>query len=155
MTTNSTNQPHRLHNAYDVQANWPFLKEAMDGLNDKARAGYTVEAFFAMLIKVVGLKDDGLLLMLKSKNGKPLGVGVSFSAMDFSGESCFYVWAAYSNSKCKTTLSELLEHTSEFARARGHKLIKMSTPRINPAADRLFVDTLGFTKAAVVYSKTI
>lgn len=148
----SSNKLVRLHSAYDIAQFWTFIKEAQVGLMRKARAKWDEEKFFNMLTRVTLKGDDGLVLMLTSKNDKPLGVGCAFVAEDFDGNECFYVWATYSNGKCHTCLSELLDACKQYARGIGQKVIKMASPRINGGARRLFCDELGFTRESIVYS---
>ncbi len=141
----------------EIFARWPFFLEGMLALGDprRANAKYTPENFFNMLIKVVQMGRAGLVAVLESKNGKPLGFGVGYTAVDFNEETCFYVREAYTNSKCTTTLNELLHYTESYARGLGHQCIKMSTPRINGAALRLFEEKLGFKRAHISFRKDL
>lgn len=150
----STNIVERLHTVEDVVKNWPFLLECMQGLNKKARADYTSESFFFTLIKAIQLGVHGLVVVLKNAEDIPLGFGCAFAATDFHGEQCFYVWATYSTGVCRTTLSELMEKCEEYARAIHFSVIKLSTPRINGAADRLF-EGLGFEQEFLTYKKIL
>lgn len=155
--TPSTNRVVRLLDAYAIAKHWPFLESAMLALNDprRAKAGYSPEQFFNMLVRVTLLGNDGLVCLLTSKNGKPLGFGCGFSGEDFNFARCFYVWQAYSNQKCSTALSELLSFCESYARTLGHDCVKTSTPRMSGAADRLFEDILGFKREFYTYSKSI
>jgi len=129
----------------------------MHQLNDqrRARANYTPESFFNMLTKVATMGEQGLICLLTSKNDKPLGFGVGFSAVDFNGDACFYVWAAYSNAKCKTTLNELLSACEMHAKTLEFNSVKMATPRITGAAFRLFEERLGFSREYITFKKNI
>lgn len=154
---NSTNLVVRLTSAYDIAENWDFLLLTMEELCDprRARAKYTAESWFNMLCRVTTLGADGLVCLLTSKNGKPLGFGCGFSAEDFDLNKCFYVWQAYSNGKCHTALSEMLGYCESYARTLGHKKVKTATPRLNGAADRLFTETLGFDREFFTYTKNL
>ena len=149
------NEILRLKSAFELVEHWDFLKEAMEGLNKKARGNYNAESFFCMLTKVVDKGEDGLVVILQNKNGKSLGFGCAFTATDFNGDDCFYVWAAYSSGKCFTTLTELQQYCEDHARKIDVRVIKTATPRRNLGADRLFCDTLGYKKEFVTYIKTI
>lgn len=157
MITFSTNEIVRITNAYSVIEHWPFFLEGMTQLNDprRARANYTPDKFFNMLSKVAELGDRGLLCLLTSKKGKPLGFGCAFAAMDFMGDECFYVWAAYSNSKCATALTELLDACENYAKFHGHTTLKTATPRITGAAYRLFEARLGFSREFITFRKDL
>jgi hypothetical protein len=145
----------RLHNAIDIVDNWDFLKESMEGLNKKARANYNDIKFFEMLCKVARMNKDGLIVILKSKNDKPLGFGCAFVATDFNGDDCFYVWAAYSTGKYHHCLTELQQACEDYARSIDQRVIKTATPRTNHAADRLFCDILGYRREFSTYRKDI
>jgi hypothetical protein len=151
----SANIVKRLANVFDIVEHWDFLKEAMEGLNKKARATYEPESFFYMLSKVASKGTDGLVVVLTSKNDKPLGFGCAFVATDFHGDDCFYVWAAFSTGKCRTTLTELQQACEDYARAIGQRVVKTATPRINHGADRLFCDILGYRREFTTYRKDI
>lgn len=155
--TPTTNQIVKLTNAYEIVENWKFLLSVMEELNDprRARAGYNAETWFNMLCRVACLGKHGLVCILTSKNGKPLGFGCGFSAEDFDMNRCFYVWQAYSNGKCHTALSEMLGYCESYARTLGHSKVKTATPRLNGAADRLFTETLGFDREFYTYTKTL
>lgn len=155
---NTTNRILRLTSAFDIVKHWGFFNEARLALNDpsKARESYTELEFFNMCTKATNLpNDDGFVVMLTSKNGKPLGCGVAFAAEDFNGKRCFYVWCTYTNGKCTTALQELLHHAERHARSLGYREIKMSTRRINGGAMRLFEDKLGFEREFVAFTKSI
>lgn len=152
MITESTNKLVRLHSAFDLAQHWPFIQESREGLVKKARARWTEEEYFNMLTRVTLMGDQGLVLLLTSKNDKPLGIGCAFVATDFDGNDCFYVWSVYSSGKCHTCLSELLNACKEYAKSVGSTVVKMATPRRNEAARRLFEDTLGFSREATIYS---
>jgi hypothetical protein len=149
---NSSNKIVRLFSAIDLARHWPFIQESREGLVKKARARWSEEEYFNMLTRVTNMGVDGLVLLLTSKNDKPLGIGCAFVGVDFDGNECFYVWATYSNGKCHTCLSELLNACKEYARSIGQKVIKMASPRINGAAKQLFCDTLGFRREAIIYT---
>lgn len=153
----STNRVVRLENAYQIVEHWGFLVYAMEQLNDprRANAGYTPESFFNTLLRVTSLNEDGLVCLLLSKNGKYLGFGCGFTATTFDFETCFYIWQAYSNSLCKTALSELLSHCERYAKNLGHTTVKASTPRTTGAANRFFEGILGFNLECFSYTKKI
>lgn len=153
----STNRLVRITNEHQLLEQWPFFLRGMHELNDprRARAGYSAESFFCELVKIVQLGRHGLVCVLTSKNGKPLGFGAGFTAEDFHGDQCFYVWQAYSNSKCRTALSELQSACDEYARAIGHKVVKTATPRLTQSAVRLFTDVLGYSQEFFTFKKTL
>ena len=153
----STNHCVRLNSAYEIVQHWPFLLEAMAALNAfrRANAGYTAETFFDMLVRVASMNQDGLILLLQSKNNKNLGMGCAFTAVDFCGDACFFVWGAYTTGKCPTALKELLENCETYARSIGQKKLKMSTPRNTGSAIRLFETKLGFSREATTFAKQL
>jgi hypothetical protein len=153
----TTNKVKVLTTVDEILEHWSFFYEAMVALNDpsKARANYTPEEFFNMLVKCTQLGREGLVLVLTSKNGKPLGCGCAFTGTDFCGETCFFVWAAYTTGRCTTALQELMSYAEDYARHIGHKNFRMSTPRINGAAFRLFEDKLGFRRDYITFKKSL
>lgn len=155
-TPYSSNRLVELKTVYDLVGHWNFLQEGMTALNDqkRARANYNAESFLTMLTKVT-LMPEGIVLLLTSKNGKPLGFGCAFSATDFNGDSCFYVWCVYSNGRCHTCLSELQSHCEDFARRFGHTNIKIATKRNTAAAIRLFEGTLGYAREFLTFCKKL
>jgi hypothetical protein len=155
--TQSGNKFIRFRTAYELVEHWKFFREACDGLNDPhgARRNYSIEYFFNMLTRVCLMEEKGLVLMLTSKNGKPLGCGVAFGAQNFDFENCFYVWATYTNGRCPTALKELLHYAEAYARHLGFDAIKMGTPRINGASFRVFENKLGFKRDFIAFTKSI
>lgn len=153
----SHNRFKRFTTAYELIDYWPFFAEACQGLNDPhgARRNYSEEYFFNMLTRVCLMEDRGLVLMLTSKNGKPLGCGVAYGATNFDFESCFYVWATYTNGRCPTALKELLQYAEAYARHLGYDAVKMGTPRINGASFRVFEQKLGFKRDFIAFTKPI
>lgn len=153
----SGNRYVRFRTAYQLVEKWDFFEEARKGLNNPhgARCNYTSEKFFNMMTRTTLMDEKGLVLMLTSKNGKPLGCGVAFAAQDFEGESCFYVWTCYTSGKCRSTLHDLLEYTSAYAKHLGFDAIKLATPRITGGAFRLFEDKLGFKRSFIAFTRKI
>ena len=143
--------------ADEILDHWAFFNEGRMALNDpsRARADYTPEGFFNMLVKVALMNTEGLILVLTDKNGNPLGFGCAFTGVDFQGDACFFVWECYSNSTCSTTTKELLNYTEEYAKSIGHNVIKLSTKRLTGAALRYFEGSLHFKREYIQFRKDI
>lgn len=153
----SSNKVVRFRNPLDVFRHWNFLNEAREALNDprRSRENYSELDFLNMVIRAVNMGELGFVVMLTSKNDKPLGFGVAFDAQDFNQQSCFYVWAVHTTGRCPTALRELLHAAEAHARILGHKSLKMASRRIGGGAFRLYEDHLGFRREFVAFTKEL
>jgi hypothetical protein len=141
----------------DLLEYWVFLKQGMVALNDPrgAKATYTDDTFLQLLLKVFGMDEAGLIVVLQSKNGKPLAFGICFEAVDIMEERCFFVWAAYTNGKYKGGLQELCKYAETYARKRGIRCLKAATKRICGANIRLFERGWKFRREFMTFRKDI
>lgn len=153
----SSNKVIRLTHPYEVLNHWPFFLEGMEALNSPtgAKGEYTPETFLQMLLKVIDKGDEGLVLLLTSKNDKPLGFGVCFVGEDILGDRCLFVWAGYTSGRYKGTMLEMCQYAEEYARAIGITVLRAASKRITGAAMRLFERAWGFKREFIHFRKDI
>ena len=137
---------------------WPFLLDGLKVL--RATIGgnqpdLTSEEFFKMLLMMALEKERGVILLLESKNGKPLGYIAIHDITGYFAAKRVNVYAIYSNSKCASTLSELNIAGRKWGKTNGYKYVQAASFRFTGAAQRLFERKLGLKQRFIVYESEV
>lgn len=138
---------------------WPFLIEGLSVLQDKHAGNnpdITADEFFRHLLHVLsGGVDYGIIMLLLSKNDKPLGyIVVNDNTYLFQTKTAV-VYAIYSNNKCPSTVHELVHDATLWGRPRGYKCVQATSYRLNGAALRWFERKLGFRRRCIVFEREV
>lgn len=145
-------------NPQQVLDNWAFFLEGLVELNNPqgARGDVHSEAFLKIALTIVdkGL-DFGLVAMLTSVNGKPLGFGMAYDNTEPFCQRSAIVYAVYSNKKCPSTTKELLYHAEIWATNNGFKNLHACSRRFSGAGFRLFESIWGFRRVCIVFNKDL
>lgn len=139
---------------------WPFYLEGLVSMNDPRRANMreTPDVFLKMMSRIVACSktDDGCLVVVRSKNGKPLGFGAAFNATgDFSRIKILFIYAVYSNGKNAKTVSDLMEWCEGFAKEHEYNALQAVTGRFSGAAFRWFEGKFGFRRKSLIFQKEL
>lgn len=141
-----------------IKDNWDFLLEGLESLNDPRRANMnvTTETFYKTVLKLTTLWPDGAALILRSKNGKPLGFcGAYNNTSHLDTEKILWIFICYSNGKCKTTVLEYMDYLFKFAKHFGYDKAQAASGRINGAAFYWYEKKLDFHRRYIVFEKSL
>jgi hypothetical protein len=148
----------RLTDPLEVLNHWEKLfLPGMLALNDPrgAKAEYTPESFYKLLQNVTGMRDKGLVLMMTSKNDKPLGFAIAFETLDWMGERCMYLVEIFNSGKYQNGAIDMITYVENYARGLGLKEVKAATRRINGGGLRLFERKWGFVREYLTFKKEL
>lgn len=113
------------------------------------------QADFAQTVLKIMNNPEGLVGILHSKNGKFLGYGLAYASTDPDGTRSMFVYYTYSNQKCATTVKELFEHCTRYARQMGIRQMSAVSPRTSGAALRWFEKRMKFRRAGLLFTQAI
>jgi hypothetical protein len=137
---------------------WPFIVEGLPVLNELAKSQDKIapETLFNVALNSATLSEsDGLVVVITSKNDKPLMWGIVFNnTVIFKPKSCA-VYAVYSNGKAPKVMSYALSYLESWARHHDYKRIQAFSPCMNGSRFRLFEHVWKFTREAVVFRKDL
>ena len=146
-----SNKVRLLASAQEVIDLWPFFLEGHKALNDPlgARGEMSVDAYFRCLTQVAAASNqDGFVLLITSKNDKPLGFGVVVDGTDMWHEKRIALGQLmWSNGKSPNLCVDIAEATVEVCRQLGFERLYTASRRSSGAATRLFQTRMGFTFA--------
>ena len=144
---------------------WNFLLEGFLAVQSNCRENLpdlSVDQYFKNLTRVSSDANYGVILLLTSKNNKPLGFIVLTDVTEPYEDKVFNIFIAYSNGKCPSTIAELRYEGLEWAKKRGFKKARATSFRISPlparisgAVRRYFAKTLGLRVRCVVFEAPI
>ena len=140
------------------QQNWPFLLEGLAVLRSSIGGNMpdmTEDEFFKMLLMMALEPERGIIMMLCSKNGKPLGYIAIHDITNWYAPKRANVYAIYSNSKCPSTLTELAFEGRKWGKEQGFKYVQACSFRFTGAAQRLFERKLGLHQRYIVYESEV
>jgi hypothetical protein len=139
---------------------WDFLLEGLE----KVRAGcidnipdVSNEEFFKTVLKISCEPHLGLVIILKSKNGKPLGYLVLIDTTAMFRPKTLTVYMIYSSGLCPSAFAELRFEGDCWARKNGFVKLQALSYRLKPlprrtgAVQRFFNKTLGLRLRCVVF----
>lgn len=166
LKTNSS-QGNRVVIVDDYQtflSNWPFFLEGIQAVRDDSpenMPGVTNDEFFRALVRVACTNDGGVILLLTSRNGKPLGFLVLIDITYHNQPKTVNCYIAYTNRKCPSTIYELKFEAEKWARFNQYKKLQAISYRLKPtpglsgAIRRYFNKTLGLREKCVVFEATL
>ena len=136
---------------------WPFLLEALPLLNRTNVGSEKVSAdrYFSVLTReALGPPSDGVVIVLASKNTKPLGFVVLLNnTAPFSPKTAL-CYAVYSNNKCATAVRQLDRETKGWCTLHGYKKMVAASRMIHGATVRWFKNR-GFERDCLVFRRTV
>lgn len=144
--------------------NWTFLLEGLEQVRADCPDNVpdvTNEAFFKTLLKLSTEPWLGYVIILKSKNGKPLGFMVMVDTTGMFQPKTLTVYIAYTNAKCPSTMAELRYEAEMWARSHEYEKVQALSyrvkpmPRLSGAVRRYFNRTLGLRERFVVFEKVL
>lgn len=114
-----------------------------------------LNAYFQLVFRVAhGNPDNNLLILLTSKNDKPLGYSIVFNDSQLGlPKSCIWFYY-YSNGKCNTVAIESSNFIEAWARKRGYKEIHSQSFRMSGAAIRGF-KRVGMKPFSMVFKRNL
>lgn len=143
---------------------WDFFLEGLTAVRNDSQdnmPGVGNEEFFKTLISLATGERNGTILLLTSKNGKPLGYMVLIDVTLPYGEKTINCYLAYTNRKCPSTMQELRFEGERWSRENGFKRLQAISyrvkpmPRLSGAIRRYFNRTLGLRERCVVFEAEI
>jgi hypothetical protein len=152
---NITNKFVEVKTLDDIQRFWPFFLEGLGDLNDphKGRGDLTPESLFKQILHAISA--DGLVLVLTSKNDKPLAFVIAREDTEPLCVKSLLVYAAYSSGKCATAQQEGQAYMENWARDRRFVEIHAFSRRINGSAIRWFTKKCGFKQVCIGFKKLL
>lgn len=136
---------------------WPFLLEGLGTLNDPqgGRGNIEPERFFKILLRVaLGDPEEGAVVVLTSKNDKPLGYIVFLNNTTPFDKKTLLVYAIYSNNKMAGTAKVLSVEMKRWARQHGFAKATAASFRLTGSAVRWF-RRLGFQRKCIGFEYNI
>jgi hypothetical protein len=142
----------------EVFTHWPFFLEGLGQLNTLVGCmdPITEEVLLKTLLHAVDrYPRDGLVVVVTSKNDKPLlwGVALNNTAL-FKPRSCV-VYAVYSNNKAAGVVSSAIQCLEQWARENEYVNIQAFSPSFNGSRIRLFERSWKFRRAAIMFTKKL
>lgn len=137
---------------------WPFFLEGLPLLNSSTggRGGIPEERFFKILLQIaLGNMKNGAVLVVCSKNGKPLAYTVLINNTAPFDERSALCYALYSNNKCAGVVKQLHVEVLKWCRLNEYVKLYAASKRITGSAVRLFEKKWGFQKDSLVFSKIV
>jgi len=116
----------------------------------------SLKDYLQLLFKTV-TKDptDGCVMVVKSKNDKPLGYFVLFNNTAPGCPSSCVIYAGYSTNRYIGLAEDGMTLAEAWARRNGYKQIQALSPRMAGAAMRFFKRKLGFTPMSIIFKKDL
>lgn len=135
---------------------WPIFRQGLEELTSSARCDFDEQALFGMASHVIRLwPKQGLVALLKSKRGVPLGWGIAFENTEPYCRRSAVVYAAYTTNQSPGTLKVLLNYAEKWAREQGIQDLQACSRRFSRAAFRLFERGWKFQRVCVVFRKEL
>lgn len=144
---------------------WEFLLEGLQAVQANCKDNLpdvTSDQFFKTLAKVAFEPELGVIILLTSKNAKPLGYIVLVDNSELFGPKVVCIYIAYSNGKCASTIAELRHEGLRWAKEQGFEKCRAYSYRIKPtparmsgAVRRYFSKTLGLRERCVVFETVL
>lgn len=134
---------------------WPFFNLGLEELRkpSKARETTTTREFLASLMRIVtGDPSSGIIMVLNSKNAKPIGFVVGSRGADHTS---MQIVAAYVSDKCPDAIEDLRNALELWCKERGYTELRAYTRRINGSAMRWYENRLGFKREFVGFVKQL
>jgi hypothetical protein len=133
---------------------WDFFLEGLEVLNGTGTGKVSEERFFKTLLHVsMGQPDQGALMMILSKNDKPVAFTVLMNNTQLFCPRSALCFALYSR-KSATAVPDLHREVKRWCREHRYVKLYAASQRINGCAVRLF-GKWGFKQEALVFSKPI
>lgn len=135
-----------------------FLQEGLGSLNESvgtSGAPVSWDTFVKTTLMIADAPDKGFVRKFSSINGKPLAFMVAYISTPPFKKPNLLVYAYYSNNKSKGVTKFALEKAELWARAHELKTITTYSYRMSGAAFRLFESIWGFTRTAILFSKSL
>lgn len=137
---------------------WKFFFEGLEELNLllKPVDAISAKVLLQTLLHSIDLhQSQSLLVVITSKNDKPLLWGLIFdNTVLFKPKSCV-VYAVYSNNKAKGLIQYGLRIAEKWARENHYKTMQAFCPKMNGSRFRLFEKVWGFQRHSMVFQKDL
>lgn len=137
---------------------WPFLLEGLGILNSPNGGNGNIPEtrFFKILLQVIsGRHSEGTVMLLTSKNDKPLAYVVLCNNTQPFAERTALCFVIYSNNKCAHAVKELHRAVNAWCVTHHYVRLYAASKRISGAAVRLFEKKWGFRQESIVFSKKV
>lgn len=148
-----------LQTVSDLMTFMPFLNEGLEAGNKyQVREEHHIssEQFLKQLLQVVARPEDDRLILLATKDNKPVGFIINFRASKpFVERRIVHCYMAYATNDCSNIMTGLLSYGVDWAKRHGYKEITCQTARNSGAAWRLFEKRWKFERVATVFSRMI
>lgn len=140
-----------------VLQHWPFLLEGLDNLNGTVKDRTVAkECFLRVHLDVACGKMNGRVIVMTSKNDKPLGFVTAYeTTSDYRPERVLWVYAIYSNDKKPGAAKLLFGYLESWAKTEGFQEIQSQSGRTSGASIRWCRAQFGLSLSKLVFSKTI
>jgi hypothetical protein len=135
-----------------------FLYEGWQQLNKIVSNGEVAswEEFMHVALQIVCSNPDlGSVLVMYSKNRKPLAFSLAYDDSVTEHDRSLFIYAFYASSKCISARATGWEYVQMWAKKRGYTKIRAQSRRLNGAAMRWFKRKLGFRPIAIMFEKEI
>ena len=149
----------------DLLEKWEFLLQGFLAVQANCHENLPdidADQFFRTLIRVSEDPTLGTILLLTSKNDKPLGYIVLIDVTELYESKVCNIFIAYSNGKCPSTITELRHEGAIWAKSHGFSRCRAVSFRVTPlparisgAVRRYFSKTLGLRVRCVVFEAAI
>ena len=135
-----------------------FLYEGWGKLQEKSvgNGNVTWDEFMQLVVAVaLSPEAEGTVLVMRSKNEKPLLFMVAYNDSVTSREHCLFIYAGYSTGRCQAATTAAWMYLHSWAKDRGFMKLRAQSRRLNGAAMRWFKRKLGFRPTALMFEKEI
>lgn len=140
--------------------NWEFFLRGLEAVRKGAMdniPGISNDEFFKTLLKIAAEPHLGLILVLKTNKGRPLGFIALIDTTAMYRPKTLTVYLIYSTGECPSTVQELRYDGDLWARKNNFVKVQALSYRLKPlprrtgAVQRFFNKTMGLRLRCVVF----
>jgi hypothetical protein len=132
-----------------------IIVEAYEVFRKKVNYEITLDAFYKVLMNIIGSDEHGAIFLFNNKNGKTVGFAAAYDGTVSYGAKSMFVYCAYANPKDANVFGFMVSWFSRWCKEHGFVSFAMQTRRSSGAAIRCFEEKYGFKKSAVIFTKEV
>jgi len=141
------NQFRHLTKPSEVTTLWPFFLHGLVELNNirMANSGYLPEKFLQTLLQIVSRPSrGGLVAVLESAKGKPIGFIVGYDDSSDAEVKSAMIYALYRRSDCPEAVVDLRDGFEQWCREHGYTEVRLVIRKCSPPNKRFMQQRLKF-----------
>lgn len=137
---------------------WPFFLEGLEVLNrlPSPKDAIDGDTFLKTVLQAIDMAPSrGMVLIVTSKNDKPLFWGVAVDNTASFRRRTMCVHSIYQNGKAQDVTLFALGHLEAWARRQGYEALQAFSPCMSGSRFRLFEKRWKFRRSAILFTKDL